>query len=188
MQAKLSLTENVTAYLNNCMNTLSRFSVAFALALCLATTTARAEDKNGLSVTVSKTTLDKRDSRSTYYERTNKTQALKVSVKNISFKPMPEGEMTWKILVVGSYSSTLYSGVEKVNALKPAESHDLIIGAAEVSAWKDYSGRGGDKTEHQITIKHGDKEIIKTQTNPGFDAMAKRASPAGSGSSSSGSK
>lgn len=168
------------------MNTLSRLSLAFALALPFFATPAPAEDKNGLSVTVSKTTLDKKDTRSSYssYERTNKTQALKVTVKNTSFKPMPEGEMTWKILVVGSYSSTLYTGVEKVNALKPAESQELIIGAAQVSAWKDYSGRGGDKTEHQIAIRHGDKEIIKTQTTPGFDAMAKRASSPSSGSSS----
>lgn len=169
------------------MNSLSRLSLAFALALPLLTTPAPAEDKNGLSVLVAKTTLEKRDTRSTYssYERTNKTQALKVTVKNISFKPMPEGEMTWKILVVGSYSSTLYTGVEKVNALKPAETQELIIGSAQVSAWKSYSGRGSDKTEHQITIKQGDKEIIKTQTTPDFDAMAKRASSPSSGSSSS---
>ena len=162
------------------MNTLARLALflAFALALTLLTTPSLAEDKNGLSVLVTKTTLDKTGPRtnSGYYERTNKTQALKVTVKNISFKAMPEGEMTWKILVLGSYLSSLYTGVEKVNALKPAETQELIIGAAQVTAWKDYSGRGGDKTEHQITIKQGDKEIIKTQTTPGFDGMAKRAS------------
>lgn len=169
------------------MNTLSRLSLAFALALPLLATPAPAEDRNGLSVLVTKTTLDKKDSRtSSYYERSNKTQALKVTVKNISFKPMPEGEMTWKILVVGTYSSTLYTGVEKVNALKPAETQELIIGAAQVSAWKDYSGRGSDKTEHQIAITHGDRAIIKTQTTPGFDAMAKRTSSSGAGSSSGG--
>lgn len=167
------------------MKTLARLSLAFALSLPLLATPARAEDKNGLSVLVTKTTLDKKDARtSSYYERSNKTQALKVTVKNISFKPMPEGELTWKILVVGSYSSTLYTGVEKVNGLKPAEAQELIIGAAQVSAWKDYSGRGSDKTEHQIAVTQGGKEIIKTQTTPGFDAMAKRASPGGSGRSS----
>lgn len=172
------------------MNTLSRLGIAlaFALALTLLTTPARSEDKNGLSVLVTKTTLDKTGSRTNYssYERTNKTQALKVTVKNISFKAMPEGEMTWKILVVGSSSSSLYTGVEKVNALKPAETQELIIGATQVTAWKSYSGHGGDKTEHQITVNQGDKEIIKIQTTPGFDGMAKRASSASSGTSTTG--
>lgn len=166
------------------MNTLSRLCLALALALPLVLATpARADEKNGLSVLVTKTTLEKSGKRSEYssYERTNKTQALKVTVKNISFKPMPEGEMKWKILVVGSYSSTLYTGVEKVNALKPAESQELIIGAAEVTAWRDYSSRGGDKTEHQIVIKQGNSEIIRTQTNPAFEAMAKRAINANAG-------
>lgn len=163
------------------MNTLARLALSLAFALTLLTISARAEDKNGLSVLVTKTTLDKTGPRTnyTYYERTNKTQALKVTVKNISFKTMPEGEMTWRILVVGSASSSLYTGVDKVNALKPAETQELIIGATQVTAWKDYSGRGGDRTEHQITVKQGDKEIIKIQTTPGFDGMAKRASTTG---------
>lgn len=162
------------------MNTIFRFCIAFTLALVLSTAPAPAEEKNGMSVVVSKVTLDKKGSKdnSAYssYERTDKTQALKVTVKNTSFKPMPEGEMTWKILVIGTYSSTLHTGVEKVNTLKPAESKELIIGAAQVGAWKDYSGRGSEKTEHQITINQGQKEIIRTQTTPSFDALAKRAS------------
>ena len=136
------------------MNTLSR--LAFALALPLLATPAPAEDRNGLSVLVTKTTLDKKDSRtSSYYERSNKTQALKVTVKNISFKPMPEGEMTWKILVVGTYSSTLYTGVEKVNALKPAESVEFILGSAQISGRQGSSWADKDKTEWQIIITQG---------------------------------
>lgn len=145
------------------------------LALALPAAIALAEEKNGMNVTVAKTTLEKNERNSTYYSYTNRTQALKVTVKNTSFKPMPEGEMAWKIVVVGSYSSTLSSGLEKINALKPAESQELVIGSAETSARKSSSGRSSDKIEYQITVKQGDKEIIKTQTTPGFDALAKRA-------------
>lgn len=158
----------------------SPLSVALAvLALALFAVSGHAEEKNGLSVTVAKVTLEKNDKRSTStyskYERINRTQALKVTVKNVSFKPMPEGELDWKILVVGSYSSQISSGSEKVKALKPAESHDLTIGNAEVSGWRDGNSKAVDKIEWQLTVKQGDTEIIRSQTIPNFDALAKRA-------------
>lgn len=145
------------------------------LSLALTASVAFAEEKNGMSVTVSKVTLEKDEHNTTYSSYTNRTQALKVTIKNVSFKPVPESEMQWKIVVVGSYSSTLYSGVEKINALKPAGSQELTIGSAETSTSKSSSGRSGDKIEYQITVRQGEKEIIKTQTSPSFDALAKRA-------------
>lgn len=152
-----------------------------AVALALTSSPASAEEKNGLSVVVAKVTLEKNDRRSSYsYSQTNRVQALKATVKNISFKPMPEGELVWQIVVVGAYSNTLYAGLEKVNALKPAETQELVLGSAETSAWRGDSSRGGDKIEYQITVKQGGKEVIKFQTTQNFDVLAKRASKASS--------
>lgn len=167
------------------MKTLLRLS----LALSLIAGVALAEEKNGASLVISKTTVDKVEHNSSYssYSRTEKTQALKATIKNISFKPMPESELNWKIVVVHYSYSTIYSGTEKVRALKPAETQDLVLGGAEVATWRDYSGRGGDKVEYQVVLRQGDSEIVRSQSTPAFDGLAKRASKPYSSGSSSGS-
>lgn len=166
------------------MNLLLRFTATCLFSLLLAAATARAEEKNGLNVTVVKTTVEKKDTRSGYaeskgyYETLNRTQALKVTLKNTSFKPMPEGELEWKIVVVGAYSSRLQTGSEKVKALKPANVQELVIGNAEVSGWRRGTSKKEDRVEWQITVKQGETEIIKTQSSPEFDALAKHATKA----------
>ena len=155
-----------------------RFTATCVFSLLLAAVTARAEEKNGLNVTVVKTTLEKKDTRGSYYESINRTQALKVTLKNTSFKPMPEGELEWKIVVVGAYSSQLHTGSEKVKALKPANVQELLIGSAQVSGWRSGTSKREDKVEWQITVKQRETEIIKTQSSPDFDALAKHATKA----------
>jgi hypothetical protein len=97
--------------------------------------TASAEEKNGLSVTVSKTTLERSDTRNTYYysDRIDRTQGLKVTVKNVSFKDMPEGEIEWTILVRKYYSTTVlkHSGKEKLKPLaaRRSDGHGDWLGA-----------------------------------------------------------
>jgi hypothetical protein len=139
---------------------------------------ARAEEKNGLSVTISKKTLDRADQRSGYYyDRIDRTQGLRVTIKNATFKEMPEGELEWTILV-RQYSSTSiekHTGKEKLKALKPAEIADLVIGAAQITGWRDWGQQWKDKIEHQVVITQGGKETYRAASTASFDALAKRA-------------
>lgn len=139
---------------------------------------ARAEEKNGLSVTISKKTLDRADQRSGYYtDRIDRTQGLKVTIKNATFKEMPEGELEWMILV-RQYSSTSiekHTGKEKLKGLKPAEIADLVIGAAQITGWRDWGQQWKDKIEYQVVITQGGKETYRTASTASFDTLAKRA-------------
>lgn len=158
------------------MKTSLRLLVVATLALAA---TARAEEKNGLSLTVAKTTLEKNDTRGNgyYSDRLNRTQALKASIKNLSFKEMPEGEVSWAVLVKRySYSDILiFTGTEKLKALKPAEITEMIFGNTQITGYSGSSETYKDKTEWQITVKQDGKEIIKSQSTSAFDSMAKHA-------------
>ncbi len=137
-----------------------------------------AEEKNGLRVTVAKTTLDRNDRRNTSYfysDRIDRTQALKVTVKNVSFKDMPEGEVQWKVLVKKYYGGTSEgsSGKETLKALKPAETVELVIGASQIRGWGDMSGGVKDKMEHQIVVMQAGKETIRAESTPAFDSISK---------------
>lgn len=139
------------------------------------------DEKNGLRVTVAKKTLDRNDTRGGYYsyDRIERTMGLKVTVKNVSMKDFPAGELEYSILVKNyNYSPTtyeLYQGKESLSALRLADSVDVVIGAAEINGWRDSDYHAQDKLDYQIIIKHGGKETIRVASNPAFDAMARRA-------------
>ena len=159
------------------MKTPLRLLLAIVFTLALAA--ARAEEKNGLSVAVSKTVIEKNDTRGTggSYDRINRTQGLKAAIKNLSFKEMPEGEVVWTILVKKYYGTTItsYTGTEKLKALKPAEGTELVIGNAEVGGYKDIGSQEKDKIEWQVIVKQDGKETIKVQSTSAFDSMTKHA-------------
>jgi len=139
---------------------------------------ARAEEKNGLLVTVAKKTLDRNDSRAPYYyDRIDRTQGLKVTVKNNSFREMPAGEVEWTLLVRKYYSSSIegFAGKEPLKALKPSETAEMVLGSAQIFGWADISGQAKDKIEHQVVVTQDGKETIRLQSTAGFDAVAKRA-------------
>jgi hypothetical protein len=143
---------------------------------------ALAEEKNGLSVQVSKTVLENNDANTnSYYDTINRTQGLKAAIKNLTFKPMPEGELVWTILVrKAGYADYVlsYGGIEKVKALKPAEIQTLVFGNANVGGYKDLGYNEKDKIEWQVVIKQEGKELLKMQSISSFDSMAKRATKA----------
>lgn len=151
-----------------------------ALVFTLAPGSGWAEEKNGLSVMVNKTTLEKNDVRGaySYYDRIDRKQGLKAAIKNNSFKEMPEGELIWTILVRKYYSTSVesYTGTEKLKALKAAQGVDMVFGNAEITGY-NYSGTSADKDkiEWQIVIKQDGKEMIKAQSTSTFDSLAKRA-------------
>jgi hypothetical protein len=163
------------------MKTFLRLVAAAVFVLPLALS-ASAEEKNGLSVQVAKTVLENNDARTnSYYDTINRTQGLKAAVKNLTFKPMPEGELVWTILVrKASYAdyTISYSGLEKVKALKPAETQTLVFGNANVGGYKDLGYNEKDKIEWQVVIKQEGKELLKMQSTSNFDSMAKRATKA----------
>jgi hypothetical protein len=142
----------------------------------------RGEEKNGLRITVAKKTLDRNDRRPGSYtyssDRIDRTQALKVTIKNISFKDMPEGEVKWTVLVKKYYGGSTdgYTGKQTVKALKPAETAELLLGSAEIRGWNDGVSQVKDKIEHQVIITQNGKEMIRSESTPGFDAIADRAS------------
>lgn len=160
------------------MNVSSRSLLAFFVVLAVSAA-AWAVEKNGFMVTVTKVTLDRADQRGGLYsyDRINRTQGLKLSIKNTSFSAMPEGEVQWQILN-RKHDSTrveLTSGKEKLKALRPAETADLSIGAAEVTGYRDISETSMDKLEWQVTILQAGKEVLKTASTASFDVVAKRA-------------
>ena len=156
------------------------FAVVVSAAL-LVTCAApgRAEEKNGLSVSVVKKTLDRADVRtnSYYTDRIDRTQGLKVTIKNVSFKEMPEGEVEWTLLVRKYYSTTVekYAGKEKLKALKPAEVVELTIGSAQIQGWNYAGDQVKDKIEHQVIVNQAGKEVFRTASTSSFETVAKRA-------------
>ncbi|MCE9608811.1 MAG: hypothetical protein K8R23_01155 [Chthoniobacter sp.] len=161
------------------MNTLLRLAIIAHFALVLPS--ARADEKNGLNVTVSKSVLETKNVRGGWtssrgtFDAVERTQALKITAKNISFTPMPEGDLEWRIVVVSDKTSVLSSGNEKIKPLKPANTQEFEVGSVTVANWRSYNSKGQDRLEWQVAVKQGEKEIIKMQSAPNFDALAKRA-------------
>jgi hypothetical protein len=151
----------------------------WGLSFLAMASTALAEEKNGLQLTVSKKTIERSDDRGNYYysDRIDRTQGLKAVVKNISFKEKPEGELEWTILVRKYYSTTVekHSGTEKLKALRAAESAEFQLGSAQVYGWRSASYNVKDKLEYQVIVTHGGSETIRVSSTSAFDSLAKRA-------------
>jgi len=160
------------------MSTFSRW-LPVAIVLLLAGLPGRAEEKNGLQVNVTKTTLDRSDQRTGYYysTRIDRVEGLKVAIKNITFKPQGAGEVKWEMLNRKYYSTTIesISGTEKLQPLKAAEKVDMVIGGAQVQGWRDTNNQSKDKIEWQIIISQEGKEVIRMNSTNAFDTLAKKA-------------
>jgi hypothetical protein len=160
------------------MKTFLRLLISIVF-LVAAVGPARAIEKNGLNVVVSKTTIEKNDIRAgdAFSDRIARTQGLKATIKNATFKEMPEGEVVWTILVLrwGTTTVESFSGTEKLKSLKPAESTEMVIGKADMGGYKNYGAAEKDKTEWQVVVKQGGKELVTLQSTTSFDSMAKRA-------------
>lgn len=147
-------------------------------ALLASSVSLLAVEKNGVMLTVTKKTLDRSDTRSGYYsDRIDRTQGLKVSLKNMTFKPQKEGEVVWTILVrrVGYTAPSGFTGSEPLKALQPSEGLDMVMGAAQITGWKDYYDSAKDKMEYQVIVKQGGTEVVRAQSSANFDAIAKTA-------------
>jgi hypothetical protein len=158
------------------------FSLRPLLLACVLLATAGAAgaaDKDGLQYDVQKTVLDKADTRGydVNTSRLDRYMGLKVSLRNMTFKEMPAGEITWEILN-RKYLSTsveLSSGTDKLPAIKPSEKIELTLGSANVQGYRDGAMRHMDELEWQLTIKREGKEVFRANSTKSFDAIAKRA-------------
>jgi hypothetical protein len=139
---------------------------------------APAEEKNGLLVNVTKRTLNRSDRRdSLYYTRYDRTQGFKLAIKGTAPRPFPEGEVTWTILVKKMYYTDRvekYTGTEKLKALRPSESVDLMVGAVPIQGYR-YERDYKDEMEYDIAITHAGKETMRLTSTSNFAALGKRA-------------
>lgn len=156
------------------MNLFIRFTL-IAL-VCLAVDPAYAEEKNGLMLTAAKKTLDRSQSRTYYSRTTEKTQALKVTVKNISIRPIPEVTLQWTVLARPYYGSKSlkYTGTEPMKSLKPAEVFETLVPLPQVVEYRGSDTRKDD-TEYQLLVMNGEEEMVRLETTKEFDFLAKAA-------------
>src|SRR3954467_6137167 len=74
-------------------------SLLAVLTAMVCSLTALAEEKNGLQYSVQKVTLDRADVRTDLNaQQLDRFMGLRVSLKNVGFKELPEGTITWEIL------------------------------------------------------------------------------------------
>lgn len=162
-----------------------RILLAASLVLALAPWVSAQQTQNGLQVSVAPKTVSRNDNRYAYWfsdTRINRMMALQVVAKNVSSKAMPEGTLEWKILVLGKYGGmTLYTGTEKVPALKTAESKEFLVGSAQITGWRDASYQLKDKLEYEVTILQGGQQTTRVSSTPKFEMMAKHATKASTG-------
>jgi hypothetical protein len=148
------------------------------LILLLATAAAaQAVEKNGYQYDVQKTVIERGDNRVYYTTQLDRLTGLKVSLKNITFKEMPAGEIAWEILN-RKYNSTtleLTSGTEKLPAIKSGQKLDLTIGQANVRGYIYGARRYVDELEWQLTVTREGKEELRINSTKNFDQLAKRA-------------
>jgi hypothetical protein len=151
-------------------------TIAALLAAAL-TTTGRAEEKNGLLVSVGKKTIDRNDAKGAYIGRTDRTQGLALSVKNTSIRDFPAGEVQWTIVVRKTYEGGLYkyTGKEALKALRPSSTAELVLGAAQTTGYRSETYNYKDKLEYEVVIVHDGKETLRTSSDPNFAVLAKRA-------------
>jgi len=156
----------------------SRLLLFCLMALCLPLR-VRAEEKNGLQVSVQKVTLDRADVRGgdVNMENLDRLMALRVSIRNTSFKSMPEGEVTWEILrrKYDDSGIELTSGVEKLPHLKAGESTEVTWGIVKVLGYRNGAILRKDELEWELTFKQDGKEIAKFSSKPNFGMLLKRA-------------
>lgn len=158
--------------------------VGIAALLLLMVGTVRAEEKNGLRLSAQKTILDREKEHQAFSDlsRVEKELGLKVAAKNTSFKPMPEGTLSYIIIVKRWGQMPIayqrYEGTEKLPALKPSEEANLTMGRVKMSGYEGLNKRQTyqDSIEGwQIIVTHAGAETIRIASTGSFDSLNKKA-------------
>jgi hypothetical protein len=115
----------------------------------------------------------------------DKALGLRVSAKNISFRDLEEGTVSYTVIVKRwGYTPTKYdrhSGSEPFPALKVGAEKELKIGKVPIGGYEI----GGNRKQFQdsiegwqVTVKHGEKETIKLTSTASFDKLNEKAKDA----------
>ncbi len=137
-----------------------------------------ADEQNGVLVTIARRTTD-RTAIKGESDTTKLRQGLKVELKNLRLKPLPEGELHWTVLVKKRWEGfTSYKGTEPLKPLKSQQAVELFVGDFGVSTTRSSEGVSKEKVEYQVVITHEGKETYRFATDGDFSALAKKATPA----------
>ena len=150
------------------------FYCLLAFLLICTITCARADEQNGLLVSIGRKTVDRNSSRGPRAEATKFIQGLKTEVKNVRLKPLPAGEVRWTILVRRHSEEMMrYQGSEPLKALKNSETTELMFGDFNSVGIRGDEGVDKERLEYQLVILHEGKETYRFATAPNFAALAK---------------
>lgn len=147
--------------------------------LLVSSLSSPAEEKNGVRLSVQKTTLDKiRDRNSTYYGNVNKALALRVLVKNIGLKDLPAGKVEYTVIVKrwGSNHYEKFTDTLDLKSLTRNEELEMAAGNFKLSGYEDVSNRRDfvDKLEAwRVRVLHEDKETVTAISGGDYDRLLK---------------
>jgi len=105
-----------------------------------------------------------------------KTITVNVTVKNGSFKELPEGDMEYSLIIERSNHTPrrlILNGSGKVPALKVAQVFQVQTGVVTYS-----HSYGSVKFYFKITVKHNGKETVVAVSNPSFNSLSATAARA----------
>ncbi len=145
-----------------------------------------AEEKNGVRLSVQKTTLDRNRERNEFsnWDRVDKALALKAEIKNTGFSPREPGEIKFGV-IVKKWGTTpviyeLYEGTVKLPALKPAEDTKITMGKVPLSGWESSRNRKDyvDSIEAwQVVVLHSGTESVRATSSSAYEKLSERATP-----------
>ena len=152
------------------------FYCLLAFLLICTITCARADEQNGLAVSITRKTVDRNSSRGPRAETIKFVQGLKAEVKNVRLRPLPAGEVRWTILVRKHSDEMMrYQGSEPLKALKNSETTEVMFGDFNSLGIRGYEGLAKDTLEYQLVILHEGKETYRFATAPNFAALVKES-------------
>jgi hypothetical protein len=139
----------------------------------------RAEEKNGLQVTVQKVTLDRADVRGpdVNIENYDRLMGLRVTIRNVGFKELPECEVTWEILKrkYDNGAIELTTGTDKLQRLKGGETVEVNMGIARTGGVRNGALLRRDDLDWELIFRDGSREIARFSSKSNFAMLLKRA-------------
>jgi len=151
----------------------------------ISSLSALAEEKNGLRLSVQKTTVDRDTDRNSYWDRVDKALGLKCEIKNTGLYARDPGELKYAVVVKRwGYSPTRYEryeGTETLAALKPAEDIKMTVGKVPLGGYESHYDRKKhmDNIEAwQVVILHSGTETISAKSSASFDKLYEKSQPA----------
>lgn len=137
-----------------------------------------AEEKNGVRLSVQKTTLDKLKTGSSSWSKVDKSLALRVNIKNTSLKDRPAGRITYDVIVLryGTEELENFSDSVELEALPKGKDVEKELGNIQMSGYESVSNRRDymDKIEAwKVTITHDGVETVSAVSGGDYERLSK---------------